>query len=320
MQNHSDLSSDSWSTADAMQNHSGLSADSWSTANLVTSGLMGLCFVVGVPGNIAVILFIVFHMKRDNFTVHLMLNLAAADILCLITLPGWIYSQLMDFDRTACKLFTTLVYWSTYSSLMTVTVLSVYRCLRIRRPQLLSRMTKRKEQVLLLTIWILALVFSCPGVLTQEIILYESKMECERNLDTKTKLIFAMLESLFGFFVPLTIMVTSYCCLHKMATQGSFKHSRRLTKLVTRIVIVFFIFWAPHHLIKLEEIFAKFSGSDPFLSPIAEIVGCLTLINSCVNPFIYAFSSKSLKQKKELTGNEGSQHLHHIAVNNTSDT
>ncbi|XP_016387146.1 type-1 angiotensin II receptor-like [Sinocyclocheilus rhinocerous] len=308
-----------------MLNHreSSVNSTSWTTANLVSGGLMGLCFLVGVPGNIAVIVFILHHFKKDNFTVHLMLNLAAADILCLITLPVWIYSELESIDKVTCKFFTALVYCSAYSSVITVTVLSVYRCLRIRHPQLWSRMSKRRERALLISGWSLALLFSCPGVLTQEIIQSGSKMECERILESKDSRIVALLESLLGFFLPFTIMLTSYYCLYKTATQGAFRCRHRPTKLVTRIVIVFFIFWAPHQIIKLEEICAKFLGSEPVLSLVSDIAGSLIFINSCVNPFLYAFSSRSLhkrKQPKESMVTKGSQHLqrdHSIAVNSS---
>ncbi|XP_016305546.1 type-1 angiotensin II receptor-like [Sinocyclocheilus anshuiensis] len=308
-----------------MQNHSdsSLNSTSLTTANLVSSGLMGLCFMIGVPGNIAVILFILLRFKKDNFTVHLMLNLATADILCLITLPVWIYSELENIDQVTCKFFTALVYCSAYSSVITVTLLSVYRCLRIRHPQLWSRMSKRRERALLISGWALALLFSCPGVLTQEIVQVESKMECERILESEAILIVALLESLLGFFLPFTIMLTSYYCLYKTATQGAFRHRHRPTKLVTRIVIVFLIFWAPHQIIKLEEICAAFLGSEPVLSLIGDIAGILTFINSCVNPFLYAFSSKSLHKRKQPVEpgvTKGSQHFerdHSIAVSSS---
>ncbi|XP_059361019.1 leukotriene B4 receptor 1-like [Carassius carassius] len=291
---------------------SSLNSTSWTTADLFSSGLMGLCFLVGIPGNIAVIIFIVRHFKKDNFTVHLMLNLAAADILCLITLPVWIYSDLESIDQVTCKFFMALVYCSAYSSVITVTMLSLYRCLRIRHPhsQLWTMMSKRRERALLISTWALALLFSCPGVLTQEISQRESRMECERNLESDARSIIALLESLLGFFLPFTIMLTSYYFLYKTATQGAFRH--RTTKLVTRIVIVFFIFWAPYEIIKLEKICSFFLGSKPVPSSARHFAGTFTFINSCVDPFLYAFSSKSLhkrKQPKEPMVTKGSQHL-----------
>ncbi|XP_043101844.1 leukotriene B4 receptor 1-like [Puntigrus tetrazona] len=255
-----------------MQNHSAfsLNSTSWTTDNLVSSGLMGLCFVIGVPGNIAVIIFIVWHFKKDNFTVHLMLNLAAADILCLMTLPTWIYNQLYSWSigQSSCKFFTALVYCSTYSSVITVTMLSVYRCLRIRHPQLWSRMSKGRERALLICGWALALLFSCPGVLTQEIVQSKSKKSCGRILYSEEyRLAVAILETLLAFFLPFTVILTSYCCLHQKVTQGAFSHRQRSTKLVTRIVITFFIFYAPHQIVNLFQMFEiAFKSSLPVFS------------------------------------------------------
>ncbi|XP_052457396.1 leukotriene B4 receptor 1-like [Carassius gibelio] len=294
--------------------NSSLNSTSWTTADLFTSGLMSLCFLVGIPGNIAVIIFIVRHFKKDNFTAHLMLNLAAADIMCLITLPVWIYSDLESIDQVSCKFLIALTYCSEYSSVITVTMLSLYRCLRIRHPQsqLWTMMTKRREIALLISTWALSLLFSCLGVVTQEIIQRESRMECERNLESDASSIIALLETLLGFFLPFTIMLTSYYFLYKTATQGALRSRHRTTKLVTRIVIVFFIFWAPYEIIKLEKICSVFLGSKSVLSTARHIAGTLTFINSCVNPFLYAFSSKSLhkrKQPEEPMVSKGSQHL-----------
>ncbi|KAA0723541.1 Apelin receptor [Triplophysa tibetana] len=270
-------------------------ASTWSTDNLVRSTLMGLFFIVGVPGNIAVIVLIVWLFKKNNFTVHLMLNLAVADNLCLITLPGWIYIELNSVGQETCLFFTALVYCSMYSSVMTVSALSLYRCLRIRHPQLWSRMDRRKERVLLFSIWVLALVFSCPGVFTQDML----KGECKRDLNSSGRLIVAALESLIGFVLPLIIILTSYYYLHKMMTQRMKKHRQRLTQLVARIIIMFLICWFPHHIIKLTDIFARFLNSEPPLPYISYIVGCLPFLNSCLNPFLYAFSSKNLRQQKQ---------------------
>ncbi|XP_073715288.1 leukotriene B4 receptor 1-like [Misgurnus anguillicaudatus] len=256
---------------------------------------MGIFFLIGVPGNIAVIIAIVRRFKKNNFTVHLMLNLAVADILCLLTLPGWIYSQQCSISTQTCKFFTALVYCSTYSGLITVTALSVYRCLRIWHPQMCPKMDKRKERVFLFTSWVLALVFSCPGILTYEV----TEGECERNLDSDVKLTSAVLESLLGFVLPLTIILISYYYLHKKVNQRLFRHRQRLTTLVTRIIAMFLICWAPHHMIKLVDIMAKLSKANLDLYRSSEIVGCLTFINSCVNPFLYAFSSKNLLQQKQ---------------------
>uniref|UniRef100_W5LS49 G-protein coupled receptors family 1 profile domain-containing protein n=1 Tax=Astyanax mexicanus TaxID=7994 RepID=W5LS49_ASTMX len=282
-----------------------------SQANLVSSVLMGFFCAVGVPGNIAVMVIIIRWFKKDNFTVHLMLNLAASDILCLMTLPVWMYNQLFTWSigRSLCKSLASLAYCSVYSSLLTVTMMSVHRCLQICYPDVWAKLGKKGERFLLFTIWTFGLVFSIPAILSQELVQRETKQECGRLVTSdQTRLTVGILESLLAFVLPVSIMVTSYYFLHKRVTQKARIRSRRLTKLVTRIVVTFFIFWTPYHIFNVAEIFAiclkpSFPESSgkvlAFTSSLGDIAGSFTFINSCVNPLLYAFASRSLRKSTE---------------------
>lgn len=54
--------------------------------------ILSLAFIVGFPGNAFVVWTICERMKQRSPTVVLILNLAIADLLVLVTLPIWIYS------------------------------------------------------------------------------------------------------------------------------------------------------------------------------------------------------------------------------------
>ncbi|XP_076877714.1 leukotriene B4 receptor 1 [Brachyhypopomus gauderio] len=292
-------------------NSSDVDSAALSQANLVSSVLMGLCCAVGIPGNVVVIVVIVLWFKKDNFTVHLMLNMAASDILCLMTLPVWMYNQLnvWSLGRSLCKILVSLAYCSVYSSLLTVTMMSAHRCMQVCYPNTWAKLGKRGERVLLLTIWVLGLACSVPAVLVQEVVQKTSKMECGRIMSSdEYRLVVAVLETLLAFVVPFTIMVTSYFFIHKKVTRGALSRSRRLTRIVTRIVVTFFIFWTPYHIINLVEIFGillKQSYPDSAgkllenIRSLGDIAGSFTFINSCVNPLLYAFASRSLRQTTE---------------------
>ncbi|KAJ8398565.1 hypothetical protein AAFF_G00420930 [Aldrovandia affinis] len=69
--------------------HLNISSSSFTILNtkaIAPSVVLGLCCLVGVPGNIAVIMLIVSNYKRENFTLKLMLNLAVSDLVSLISL------------------------------------------------------------------------------------------------------------------------------------------------------------------------------------------------------------------------------------------
>ncbi|CAG5957634.1 unnamed protein product [Menidia menidia] len=140
-----------------------LSPPSWDYRGPIASGILSLCFLLGVPGNIAVIILKPNWEHLCSLSQCLMLNLAISDLLCLLTLPVWIYSLLSDwiFGLVACKLLACFGYISIYSSTLTVTVLSVHRYLLVVHQQRwLNKVRKRKLLVLL---WLVAMVLSTPA-------------------------------------------------------------------------------------------------------------------------------------------------------------
>ncbi|KAJ7985911.1 hypothetical protein DPEC_G00345380 [Dallia pectoralis] len=114
--------------------------------NIVSSTLMGLCSLVGLPANIGVLVVILRQVKKkDNFTLKLMLNLACSDILCLSTLPAWISSLLSGWHlgRGLCKFFSFAVYCSLNVNIMTLTMISVQRYVSVLYPHQWAKLGKK---------------------------------------------------------------------------------------------------------------------------------------------------------------------------------
>ncbi|KAK2856359.1 hypothetical protein Q5P01_005094 [Channa striata] len=105
----------------------------WTSGALVPAIMSSICFLLGVPGNMAVILLRSKWQHLSSLSQSLMLNLAVSDLICLLTLPLWIYDFLNSwiFSLVACKIISYLVYCCIYNSLLTVTSLSVQRCLQV---------------------------------------------------------------------------------------------------------------------------------------------------------------------------------------------
>lgn len=275
-------------------------------ANLVSSGVLGLCFLLGIPGNITVMVVILHNLKKDNFTLQLMLNLAASDILCLITLPLWIHYLLVgwSFSQAVCKLLAFFVYVSLYTSVMTVTLMSVQRYFAVLYSHQWAKLGRKGEKTLLICLWLLACILSSPAAVSYSLKKKGIPLVCEKvfNSDRQKAAVY-IFETLLGFIIPFSILVTSYSCLHKKVNETAFFCNKRLTRLVTNIVVTFFILWIPVHVVNIVDVVAvalKSSSPDAsaklfaFSAFAEKIVGSLSFINSCVNPILYAFASQRL--------------------------
>ncbi|XP_048886847.1 leukotriene B4 receptor 1-like [Brienomyrus brachyistius] len=272
------------------------------TEAVAPSVVLGLCFLIGVLGNITVIVVILRHFKRENFTMKLLLNLAASDILCLISLPVWIYELFYgwSFGNIGCKLMRYMVFCSLYGSLLTVTLMSVQRYVQVLYSQYWVRLRGTGERVLLVSVWVVACVLASYSIVLGKMLSKGQIPQCKFSYSSDGQRLAVLLsQTLLGFVIPFSVMVTSYCCLHKKVKQRTFFINQRTKRLVISIVVTFFIFWIPVHVVSVTEIFSILLKSshlatsaklEKFCSSSSNIVGSLSFINSCINPFLYAFA------------------------------
>ncbi|XP_041916827.1 leukotriene B4 receptor 1-like [Alosa sapidissima] len=287
-------------------NDSNSNITSTSVETQVSTALLSLCFLIGIPGNIVVVVVILRNFKKDNFTLHLMLNLAVSDILSLISLPVWIYYLNADwiFSQALCKFLYFLVYTSMSSGVLTVTVMSVQRYLVVLHRNQWTKLGNKGEKVLLFCLWIFACILSSPAAVKTQIVEEGQSHYCLgiSGLDQET-LAILLCEILLGFVLPFSIIASSYYCLHKKVNQTAFFSNDRLTKVVTTIVVTFVILWLPGHMINLVKILAiALKSANPSVSAklnsfselSKNIVYSFTFLNSCVNPLLYACTFSTL--------------------------
>uniref|UniRef100_W5NM46 Leukotriene B4 receptor 1-like n=1 Tax=Lepisosteus oculatus TaxID=7918 RepID=W5NM46_LEPOC len=308
----------------SVSQHSGLLTmqQSNSTASNHTQGavapsvVLGLCVLVGVPGNAVVIWALLTKLRRVTFTVKLMLNLAITDLLTLITLPFWIYALLATwvFGSGPCKFLSYIIYCSMYASVLSVTLMSVQRFIMVLYPQAKLWLRRRGENAVLLGIWALASLFASPIIKVRDVVedsnLQKKCLPRTYSSDSE-RVVLLLLETLLGFVIPYSILTTSYICLTRRVKQTTFASSTRLEKVATRIVVAFFVFWLPCHVfnvLKVCAILLKTSNMDASakLESVWEagndVAGSLTFLNSCLNPFLYAFASRSLWKDAQEKG------------------
>ncbi|XP_051556898.1 leukotriene B4 receptor 1-like [Myxocyprinus asiaticus] len=283
-------------------------------------GLVGACvilsvsFMVGVPGNMLVVWTILNHVKQRSHTVHLILHLAVADLLVLITLPLWIYSLAHSwvFGEATCKAITYIINACMYSSVFLITMMSVERFLAIRYP-FASAGWRRKRALkkVLLVLWVASFLLSIPVIVTQT--LGDDQDQCTyRGYASDTQeAVLLILETLIGFVIPFSILVVCYGCLFSRIAQMNFKSKRKSTVLICSVVVMFGVFWIPHHVRNFLSLIAlALKSSYPEVAKNLEdacttmsiIAGALVFVSSSVNPVLYVFAARTFRSSLRETG------------------
>ncbi|KAK7160175.1 hypothetical protein R3I93_007967 [Phoxinus phoxinus] len=291
--------------------------------------VLGLCCLLGLPSNIAVIIRIAREFNTNfSFTLSLMLNLAVSDALTLCLAPFVLCGILFGWKLGlwTCRILFFLGHWSLYVGVLTVTSMSVHRYHNVIKSmvtnrKLLHRLERRHRRLHLTGIWILAFVFALPIFFTQGLKDKDGLQRCQRTMESRFVVVaLLLLEILFGFVIPFLIMLTCYLWLHKGLSQKA--KSSSLTRdpqdqkprkqganvktykkrLVVSIVVAFFLFWTPIHIINVIDIVTMTKTSHPddnsqlksFRRVYGDISKTLVLLNCCLDPFLYAISSGNI--------------------------
>ncbi len=317
-----------------MMDGSGFNSTSNSTAvgseKIAPAVVLGLCCLVGLPSNIAVIISIAREWNRNlSFTLKLMLNIAVSDALTLCLAPFVLYGILFGwiFGLWSCKFLYFLGHWSLYVAVLTVTSMSVHRYhnvikSRVTNMMILQRLKRRHRRLQLIGIWILAFAFALPVIFTQGLKDKNGLLRCQRTMKSQSVNVTVLLfEILLGFVIPFSTMLTCYLWLHKglrqkaksssltTASQDQEPRNQRTNirtykkRLVISIIVAFFLFWTPVHIINVIDIvttLTKTSHPDVYsqLKSFRRVYGdtskTLALLNCCLNPFLYVFFSRNV--------------------------
>ncbi|XP_058231703.1 leukotriene B4 receptor 1-like [Hemibagrus wyckioides] len=274
-----------------------------STENLIGSSVMAVCFILGVPGNIAVMVRLAGWLKKGSFTPRLMLSLAVSDLLTLISLPIWIWALLYGwvFGLVLCKLLSYMVYLSLYCSVLCVMLMSMQRYMQVLHPEKWNKLGRKGKKILLIGMWMLSAVLSCYALIQRTPSLdREGRLQCNLRYRNYAERVATLIWEVIICVVSFTIVSYFYFHLYRGVNNSAFFSSDTLTKMVTRILVCFFIFWIPIQISNTVIIFAVLLGNENLLRSAESgdnISTALIFINSCVNPFLYAFSARALQQR-----------------------
>ncbi|XP_038855896.1 leukotriene B4 receptor 1-like [Salvelinus namaycush] len=285
-----------------------LSLEMSTVGRSVVCVILGLSFLVGVPGNLLVIWTILRHVQQRSHTVVLILQLAAADLLVLITLPLWIYSLARSwvFGEASCKAMVYVINTCMYSSVFLITLMSVERFLVIRYPfKMLRWKTKAIMDKALVAIWALAFLLGIPSIFTRSIDEIDGTEQClfREYSSGAHEVVFLCLETLVGFVVPFSTLAVCSCLVATHLRTMHFGSSKRKsTVLISSVVVAFVLCWLPHHVLNTVDLVSILTEDPDDAVPVSVaqtaivfISGALAFISSSVNPVFYSFAARNFQ-------------------------
>ncbi|KAM4015265.1 formyl peptide receptor 2-like [Anomaloglossus baeobatrachus] len=264
--------------------------------------LFSIVFALGIIGNGLVIWIAGFRMKKTISAVWF-LHLAIADFLCCASIPLLIAeftSSSTDSQVIFCNLNFILFGLNMGASIFFLIAMSIDRWVsimwpfwaKVHRTYKLVRLTAGIMWLicfLVIGFFLLASKFFSYHI-TEWCIIEDNKQLylCKIPFSTRLHKLVIMC------VIPFLIIVTSYVTIfYKIRKSKRSQRSQRSSKIITAVILCFFICWFPFFISPLTPIYDEDSLLFYNISTIVTILACL---NSCINPIIYVFIGQDLQQ------------------------
>ncbi|XP_033641843.1 somatostatin receptor type 2-like [Asterias rubens] len=279
----------------------------------VTGSFSYIVCVIGLLANTWVICVLLCKLGLKTAGNMYILNLAIADDLFLAGLAlqaAYQITEVWHFGEFLCRAALAFDGLNMYASAFFVTALSIERYMAVSRSSRARLHRKRRQAAAVsVIIWVISILAAIPTLLASYYI--TNTREDYICITTFSNFgepgvefwnqAFITYNFVLGLCVPLLVSCFCYGMLIVQMRQVSMRNDagadvKRVTRIVTGVVVVFFLCWAPFYLVRMILVYnpsLMYWSGKPF---VFELSLCFTYINSCVNPFIYALISEKFRE------------------------
>ncbi|XP_049419039.1 somatostatin receptor type 2 [Epinephelus fuscoguttatus] len=261
--------------------------------------------ILGLAGNILVIVVILKLDKMSSSTTVYIFNLALADGLFMVGLP-FIASQNFQnewmFGDIACKVVMVLDGINQFTSVFCLTAMSIDRYMALADPLRFARWrTPRWAKIISAFLWL----FSLLTILPMALHFSADQGLCIPDLASDTWWLGVLSYTfVMGFALPFTVMMVAYAALlytlwsqrfrGQTRNHESHRLERQITKMVIAVVVVFGICWLPFYTFNFCSLYQN--GPILTFTRAFEFVVLLSYSWSCANPILYACLSDTFRK------------------------
>lgn len=257
---------------------------------------LALLSVITICGNLLVIISVIYFKQLHTPTNSLILSLAVADLLVgIIAFPlsmAFSLSSCLYHEGLFCKVRGTFDISLSTCSILNLCCISIDRYHAVCQP--LTYQTKISHRVV---VFMILMSWGVSGIIGISVTIAGFNNEkCEESCLIDV-LMYSTVGPMLSFYLPVTIMLCIYLKIFFVALrqarsiqntkcgQTASIKERKATKTLAIVLGVFIFCWSPFFLCIT---FPPFT-SDSVPVPVIETLNWLTLANSMLNPFIYAF-------------------------------
>lgn len=273
--------------------------------------IYGLVLILGLAGNSLVVAVYLRYKKLRTMTDVYILNLAAADLLLLFTLPFWAADAIHGWQLGAamCKITSILYDVNFGCGMFFLACISVDRYLAMASARGPPAAQGRRRMAVCLTVWVAAFLLGVPDSIFTTVKHTSSRKACiavySTNMAVATKAALEILEVVLAFLLPFLVMLFCYSRLARAirrlpeARQGRKRH---VFRVLLAVVAAFLATQLPYNVVKfwramdiIYNLVTQCENSKS-LDRAMQVTESLALTHSCLNPVLYAFLGTSFRQ------------------------
>ncbi|XP_067898794.1 succinate receptor 1-like isoform X1 [Heterodontus francisci] len=272
--------------------------------------MYGMEFILGLVGNLSVIWGYIFCLKEWKCSNIYLFNLSITDLILICTIPMLVVyygkGNKWTFGQVTCVLNRYILHTNLYTNILFLSCISFDRYLLVMSPLKLHFFQKKWNAIVICVgIWIFVTLELVPIFIFIEadhINTTSNKslllcLDYASSGNASDNLIYSMYLTVFGFLLPLCIMLFFYIQtargLKKIQQQRTKIQVEKPLTLIILAIVIFLMFFTPYHIMRNVRIASRMENNSMSecakltVKALYAISRPIAFLNSITNPIFY---------------------------------
>ncbi|GAA6100265.1 chemokine XC receptor 1-like [Tachysurus ichikawai] len=258
--------------------------------NIAIQIILSTVILVGLIGNLLVVVISVFFMRLRSLTAIFILNLALSDLLSVVEPEHQCNSNVWGYRDSTCKDASFARPVGYYSSVLFLVLMSVQCYMTVVHP---VSVWKKGVCVTIIT-WMVSVYAALPNLL---LVIEQLHSNGCMYIFTDALVVINTFRQNIVFVFAFLFMAFCYIKILRtiLKSPTNQNHRHRATGLAFFLVVTFFICWAPYNIVSFMHTvryFSSFNLYELHFHYAFDIFRLLAFSRCCVNPVIWFIGSK----------------------------